>query len=175
MVDGRPSHGAVGDRHGRGEALQDLLLLPVLLCAPIGGRAASACPAGQGGDAQGPGPDLPGPDLPGPDHWGGSGQPADVSSTAGPDGRLHGDAVHCAPRPCPPGTRAPLFLRRALGTQVPSPRLRVRGLPDLAAHVSEAEQASVPAGCEGGPAGLTQPGGNGKDQAPRQESALSAV
>ncbi|CAN0495729.1 unnamed protein product [Rangifer tarandus platyrhynchus] len=78
-----------------------------------------------------------------------------------PDGRLHRDAVQPpppAPRWCPLGDTWASGFKKKAGHAVPSPWLHVHWQPeDFTAHVSEAEQASVLARCEGGPAGLTQP------------------
>lgn len=128
-----------------------------LLCAPIRGRAASACPAGQEKDTRGP------RSLTSAALTTGAGVISPLMSAAhgGPDGRLRGDAAHPpppAPRWCPLGDTWAAGLKKKAGHAVPSPRPCVRWQPeDFTAHVSEAEQASVLAGCEGGPAGLTQP------------------
>ena len=88
----------VGDCHGHGEALQDLFLLLVLALLPHRRPSLLCLPCRPEERRTG----ILRTDLPGSDHSGSSDQPTDVSSTAGPDGRLHGDAVHPAPRPCPP-------------------------------------------------------------------------
>ncbi|CAI9173470.1 unnamed protein product [Rangifer tarandus platyrhynchus] len=121
------------------------------------GRAASACPAGQEKDTRGP------RSLASTALTTGAGVISPLMSAAQlrPDGRLHRDAVQPpppAPRWCPLGDTWASGFKKKAGHAVPSPWLHVHWQPeDFTAHVSEAEQASVLARCEGGPAGLTQP------------------